>query len=150
MSKKPVLFNNLTQAQEAAAKLGIDTTNMRSMAAITAAINKKLAGKRAAKPSFPHNIPQPPQKPTPFDPKKNGLGDLIAAAKSERDIGKKIDLLQELSAKQFAAMQAEQDGIRKTELTRAWQSTERSLAYAKMAQSPEQARSRRLLDMASE
>jgi hypothetical protein len=146
---KPQFIRTLAEGRAELAKLGIHSAGMKSISEMQRAIS--AAKKKPAK--FPHGItPDNPAKPSPFDPKKDGLGDLIAAAKSERDVSKKVDLLTELSAKQHAAMTAEPEAVKKTDLMRQWQQTEKSRAYALLAErtaSPQSAKARRLVDLAS-
>ena len=148
----PKIFRNMVEAQQAFAKAGISFHGIKTLKQASEAFQGRKPV--ANKPSFPRNItPDNPANPKAFDPKTDGLGDAIAAAKAERDISKKIDLLEQLSAKQFAAMQAESDAINKTDLMRAWQCTQKSLAYATLAEktaSPSAAKIRRLVDFASE
>lgn len=148
---KPVFFKSLKEASKACKKLGIDTSKMRTMAEMSAAYNKANAGKSklAVNKPIPYIVPKGmPDSPIMPD----DIQGLIAAAKSEREPSAKVDLLSQLSAKQYAAMNAETDAVKKTDLMRQWQATQKAETYARLAAreaNPKAAKISRLLDLAS-
>src|SRR5260221_2322353 len=132
---KPHFFKNLAQAHAELKRLGIPTSDVKSVAAAQKAIDNSRTPnatkpQSVGKPIVPINpsgLPDSPIKP-------DDIQGLTMAAKAERDPSRKVELLSELSAKQYAAMQAEPDAIKKTDLMRAWQQSDKSLAYAKLAE----------------
>jgi hypothetical protein len=135
------VFKNLATAKAAVARA---EARKSGKPILKAPASKALAPKPIA-PLSPDNLPDSPIKP-------DSIASLKAAALSEREVSKKCDLLTELSAKQFEAMNKASDLTEKTNLTREWQRTETARAQALLAEriaSPSAAKARKYIDAAS-
>ena len=141
MSK--TIINSIAEANQWLAAHGESRRvfkTLKSAQLVVAQTEDRIAGKTA---------PQSPVAPAAAKP-ANAREGLLAAIEAESRPGAKADLYEKLSQSLLADIKQESDPVKKTELTRAYQRSEKNRGYCLHAEAtldPKAAKTRRIMSM---